>query len=64
MTMIADTLYNMLAQKLRGFQACDVPKIYRHFVKGKGKYNSEQWKTNRHVSTQESQSDTSDRVVA
>jgi len=42
MTMIADTLYNMLAQKLRGFQACDVPKIYRHFVKGKGKYNCEQ----------------------
>ena len=39
MTMIADTLYNMLAQKLRGFQDCDAPKIYRHFVKGKGKYN-------------------------
>ena len=35
MTMIADTLYNMLAQKLRGFQDCDAPKIYRHFVKGK-----------------------------
>ena len=35
MTMIADTLYNMLAQKLRGFQQCDAPKIYRHFVKGK-----------------------------
>ena len=35
MTMIADTLYNMLAQKLRGFQDCDAPKIYRNFVKGK-----------------------------
>jgi hypothetical protein len=35
MTMIADTLYSMLAQKLRGFQDCDAPKIYRHFVKGK-----------------------------
>jgi len=35
MTMIADTLYNMLAQKLRGFEDCDAPKIYRHFVKGK-----------------------------
>jgi transposase len=35
MTMIADTLYNMLAHKLRGFQDCDAPKIYRHFVKGK-----------------------------
>ena len=37
MTMIADTLYNMLAQRLRGFQDCDAPKIYRHFVKGKAK---------------------------
>jgi len=35
MTMVADTLYNMLAQKLRGFEQCDAPKIYRHFVKGK-----------------------------
>jgi transposase len=35
MTMIADTLYNMLAQKLRGFQDCDAPKIYRQFIKGK-----------------------------
>lgn len=35
MTMIADTLYSMLAQKLRGFQDCDAPKIYRNFVKGK-----------------------------
>ena len=35
MTMMADTLYNMLAQKLRGFQDCDAPKIFRHFVKSK-----------------------------
>jgi transposase len=35
MTMVADTLYNMLAQKLRGFEQCDAPKIYRHFIKGK-----------------------------
>ena len=37
MTMIADTLYNMLARKLRGFEQCDAPKIYRHFLKGKAK---------------------------
>ena len=37
MTMIADTLYSMLAKKLRGFEDCDAPKIYRHFIKGKGK---------------------------
>ena len=36
MTMMADTLYNMLARKLRGFEDCDAPKIYRHFVRGKG----------------------------
>ncbi len=36
MTMIADTLYCMLAKRLRGFEDCDAPKIYRHFVKGKG----------------------------
>ena len=35
MTMIADTLYAMLAQHLRGFELCDAPKIYRHFVRGK-----------------------------
>lgn len=35
MTMIADTVYNMLAQKLRGFEDCDAPKIYRNFVKAK-----------------------------
>ena len=37
MTMVADTLYNMLASKLRGFEDCDAPKIFRHFVKAKGK---------------------------
>jgi transposase len=36
MTMIADTLYSRLAQQLRGFEDCDAPKIYRHFVRGKG----------------------------
>lgn len=35
MTMMADTLYSMLAQKLRGFEQCDAQKIYRHFVRGK-----------------------------
>jgi transposase len=37
MTMIADTLYTMLAQKLRGFESCNAAKIHRLFVKGKGK---------------------------
>jgi transposase len=36
MTMIADTLYSMLAQKLRGFESCDAPKLNRHFVKTSG----------------------------
>jgi len=35
MTMIADTLYSMLAQKLRGFESCDAAKVHRLFVKGK-----------------------------
>jgi len=35
-TMMADTLYSMLSHKLRGFEDCDAPKIYRNFVKGKG----------------------------
>ena len=35
MTMIADTLYGMLAQKLRGFEQCNSPKLYRHFIRGK-----------------------------
>jgi transposase len=36
LTVIADTLYSMLAKKLRGFEDCDAPKICRHFVTGKG----------------------------
>ena len=36
MTMIADTLYTMLARKLRGFEDCDAPKLFRHFIRGKG----------------------------
>jgi hypothetical protein len=35
LTMIADTLYSMLASKLRGFEHCDAQKINRHFVQGK-----------------------------
>ncbi len=41
MTMIADTLYCMLAKKLRGFEDCDAPELYRHFVKGKGRVSVE-----------------------
>lgn len=37
MTMIADTLYSMLSKKLRGFENCDAPKVFRHFIKGKAK---------------------------
>ncbi len=36
MTMVADNLYTMLARKLRGFENCDAPTLYRHFVRGKG----------------------------
>lgn len=39
MTMVADTLYSMLAAKLRGFEHCDAAKVYRHFVKGKALVN-------------------------
>ena len=41
MTMIADTLYSMLAGRLRGFEDCDAQKIYRHFVRGKANINIE-----------------------
>ncbi|MBM3269150.1 MAG: transposase, partial [Candidatus Sericytochromatia bacterium] len=34
MTAVADTLYAMLAKKLRGFEDCDAPKLYRHFIRG------------------------------
>ena len=36
MTMMADTLYSMLANHLRGFEHCDAPKLFRHFIRGKG----------------------------
>jgi transposase len=36
LTMMADTLYTMLARKLRGFESCDAPKLYRHFVRTHG----------------------------
>ncbi len=36
MTMIADTLYSLLARKLRGFEHCDAPKLYRHFIRTNG----------------------------
>lgn len=36
LTMLADTIYTMLARKLRGFEDCDAPKLYRNFVRGKG----------------------------
>ena len=35
MTVIADTLYAMLAKKLRGFEQCNAAKLFRHFVRGK-----------------------------
>ena len=37
LTMIADTLYTMLARRLRGFEDCDAPKLFRHFIDGKGR---------------------------
>lgn len=36
LTMIADTLYYLLARRLRGFEECNAPRIFRHFVRGKG----------------------------
>lgn len=35
-TMIADTIYTMLAKQLRGFEECNAQTIYRNFIKGKG----------------------------
>jgi transposase len=35
LTLVADTLYTMLARKLRGFEDCDAAKLFRHFVRGK-----------------------------
>ena len=36
MNMIADSLYYIFVQRLRGFENCNAPKLYRHFVRGKG----------------------------
>jgi hypothetical protein len=35
LTMIADTLYTMLARRLRGFEDCNASKLFRDFVDGK-----------------------------
>ena len=35
LTMVADTLYTMLARRLRGFEECNASKLFRHFVRGK-----------------------------
>jgi len=35
LTVIADTLYTMLARKLRGHEDCNASKIFRNFVAGK-----------------------------
>ncbi len=42
MTVVADTLYSMLARKLRGFEECDAPKLYRHFVRTKATISVQQ----------------------
>jgi transposase len=36
LTMIADTIYHMLAQNLRGFEDCSAKTLFRHFIRGKG----------------------------
>ena len=36
LTAVADTLYTMLARKLRGHEDCHAPKLFRNFVAGKG----------------------------
>ncbi|MGH2359251.1 MAG: transposase [bacterium] len=36
LTMIADTLYYLLARRLRGFEECNAPQIFRRFIRGKG----------------------------
>jgi len=46
MTMMADTLYTMLARHLRGFEECDAPTLYRHFIQGKGTLEVSQGKIN------------------
>jgi hypothetical protein len=46
LTMMADTLYTMLARHLRGFEECDAPTLYRHFIQGKGTLEVNQGKVN------------------
>lgn len=46
LTMMADTLYSMLARHLRGFEECDAPTLYRHFIHGKGAIEVSQGKVN------------------
>ena len=36
LTMIADTLYYLLAKRLRGFEECNATQIFRRFTRGKG----------------------------
>ena len=37
MTTMAAALHCVLARKLRGFEECDVAKIYRHLARGSGR---------------------------
>ena len=46
MTMMADTVYTMLARHLRGFEECDAPTLYRHFIQSKGTIEVSQGKVN------------------
>ena len=46
LTMMADTLYTMLARHLRGFEECDAPTLYRHFIDGKGTIEVSRGKVN------------------
>jgi hypothetical protein len=46
LTMMADTLYTMLARHLRGFEECDAPTLYRHFIQAKGTLEVSQGKVN------------------
>jgi len=39
LTMIADTLYYLLAKRLRGFEECNAQQIFRYFVRGRGQIN-------------------------
>ena len=36
MTVVADTLYTMLAKQLLGFEDCNVDTLFRGFVRGSG----------------------------